>query len=1063
MSRVIHPLSSVVCGLILAWSVPPGFAEDDLAAPRILESCGVQGGLVIHLPCGDGRLTAALGADEGYVVRGLDANPANVEKARKHTQSRGQYGRVSVDSFDGKRLPLIGNLANLVVAESLGQVPLEEVMRVLAPGGTLCLKDEGDWATTVKPWPDNIDEWTHFQHGPDNNAVAEDDVVGPPRRMQWLAGPTWTRHHHADKGTDPTIRAVVSSKGRLFYTIDETESSNQRVPANWFLAARDAFSGVLLWKVPLHTTKFDRRLERVWRELIADGDEVYAQLGADRPLSALDAATGTVIRKYEGSEDLHEVIKYEDRLLVVTRQNVLLAFDAVTGKQVWSWGSGDDGPIVPLTLAADEDRVFVRTDESVRCLSIDDGKTLWQFVPEGAGKRTKLKWPREKLLVQDGVVLSSYGGKDPAVLNKDTYEYLGSHPRVHDYGARLAALSATDGALLWTTEYLPGLESMPGEIYVSGGLVWLGPDFSSPRDLHSGEVKWTRPLLNDLWTAGHHYRCYPGKATSNYILTAKRGIEMFDLTGEDHTRNNWVRGTCRMGVTPCNGLIYAPPHSCGCYMEAKLYGFWALAPGDERQGRAIGTDDDKRLREGPAYGNLQPPASSLQSPSAWPTYRGDPARSGSTDSSIPATLHQRWRTELGGRLSATTVADGKLFVAQIDAHTVHALDVATGESLWQFTAGGRIDSPPTIHAGLALFGSRDGNVYCLRASDGKLVWQFQAAPQATSAVACDQVESLWPVHGSVLVHEGIAYVAAGRSTYLDGGIALYGLVPSTGRIVAKTLLSSQHAEVMTPPSSEKREEMEDLFSQNHTDYKTFLAPDKSDAFSMAGALTDIMVADGESIFMRQLRFDRDLSEQTEKHPHLFSTSSLLDDREHNRAYWAFGTADFSRLPVAYPWIVSKNMAVPYGVMLACDNETVWGVRRKGKTFDYETFAAPRPDPAKESSLLPDFAERSGKMKPPEERWVADTSIRPRAIIRAGDKLALGGMSNRFDPKSPDAPMNLTYAGKGPGLLQLVTAANGAIVSERQLEAPPVWDGLTVAHNWLFIANRAGAIVCLGGE
>lgn len=1054
-------LPAVLCASALLLTGSVARPDDALDAGRILDASGVHGGLIIHLHCGDGRLTAALGADERYVVRGLDPDPHFVETARKHIRSHGCYGRVSADSFDGRRLPLVDNLVNLVVAETLGDVPLEEILRVLAPGGSLCLKNAGVWTTTVKPWPGNIDEWTHFQHGPDNNAVADDDVVGPPRHMQWLAGPTWTRHHHADKGTDPAIRAVVSSHGRLFYTVDETESSVRRVPASWFLAARDAFSGVLLWKVPLLTSTFDGRLERVWRELIADGDEVYAQLGADQPLSALEAATGAVIRHYEGTNDLHEVIKYQDTLLVITGLDVLLAFDVATGKPLWQWDPADEGPIVPLTLAADDGRVFIRTDQSIRCFSIAEGKTLWRFVPEGAGKRTKLKWPREKLLVKDGVVLASYGGKDPAVLNRDKYEYLGSHPRVHDYDAKLAALSAADGTPLWNTEYLPGLESMPGEIYVSAGLVWLGPDFSSPRDLHTGKVKWTRPLLEDLWTAGHHYRCYPGKATRNYILTAKRGIEMFDLTGENHTRDNWVRGTCRVGVTPCNGLIYAPSHSCGCYMEAKLFGFWALAPGDGAEGTKW-IDDDTRLHKGPYYNRLETPQHAATATTDWPTYRGDSARSGSTESRLPSALDQRWRADLGGPLSAITVAGGKLFVTRIDAHTVHALDAATGKSLWQFTAGGRVDSPPTIHAGLALFGSRDGRVYCLRAADGQLLWQFQAAPQTTSAVAYEQVESLWPVHGSVLVHGGIAYVAAGRSSYLDGGIVLYGLEPSTGRIVAKTQLASQHAEVLTPPSQEKREEMDHLFSQNQTDYKTFLAPDKSDAFSMAGALTDVMTADDDSIFMRQLRFDRSLTEQQDKRPHLFSTSSLLDGREHNRAYWAFGTADFSRTPVAYPWIVSKSMAVPYGVMLAFDENTVWGVRREGKNDDaYAVFASPRPDPAAKESLLPDFAERSGKKLPLQEHWVVDTAIRPRAIIQAGDRLVLGGMVNQFDPNDLNAPINTTYAGNGVGLLQVLSTVDGKKLADLQLEAPPVWDGITAAQNQLFIATGAGTVLCFG--
>ena len=33
------------------------------------------------------------------------------------------------------------------------------------------------------------------------------------------------------------------------------------------------------------------------------------------------------------------------------------------------------------------------------------------------------------------------------------------------------------------------------------------------------------------------------------------------------------------------------------------------------------------------------------------------------------------------------------------------------------------------------------------------------------------------MHGSVLFHRGVIYAAAGRSSYLDGGIMLYGLDP----------------------------------------------------------------------------------------------------------------------------------------------------------------------------------------------------------------------------------------------------------------------------------------------
>ena len=1055
----------LLLGLLVAMAGSLARADDPLTARQLMDLSGVRGGLVVHVGCGDGRLAAALHASGGHLVHGLDTDQSNVAEARRHLSEIGCLGRVSVDTFDGKQLPYVDNLVNLIVAENLGEVPPGELMRVLAPGGVACIASGGGWEITVKPWPENIDEWTHFQHGPNNNAVAEDSVVGPPRRMQWLAGPAWTRDHHHDKGTNPAVRAVVSSQGRLYYLLDETESSNMRVPSRWVLVARDAFSGVLLWKVPIQTTVYERRLEQLWRGLVADKQHVYAQLGTNRPLCALDGTSGKVIRDYQGTEDLQEVIKYEDTLFAVTGQNTLLAIDAETGRQLWQWDTGEEGPIVPLTLAASDGKVFIRTDASIRCLSASGGKMLWRFVPEGAKKRIRLKWPREKLLVAEGVVLCSYGGGDPTVLNRDKYQYLGSHPRVHEYGAKLAALSAADGSLLWTTDYLPGLESMPGEIYVSGGQVWLGPDFTSPRDLLTGEVLSTRPLLESLWTAGHHYRCYPGKATSRYIITAKRGIEMFDQSGENHARNNWVRGTCRVGVTPSNGLLYAPPHSCGCYMEAKLFGFWALAPESQTNNEERRTE--KRLQVGPAYGQIGNPSPVTGGSAHWWTYRGDSTRSGSSESSGPSAPKQLWKADVGGRLSAITVADGKLLVAQVDAHTVHALDPRSGQALWKFTAGGRVDSPPTLFGKLALFGSRDGWVYCLRASDGRLAWRFLAAPRELNAVAREQVESVWPVHGSVLVHHGIAYVAAGRSSYLDGGIVLIALDPTTGKPLHTTRLASEHAGVIDPPREEQRNKLDNQFSQNHTDYKTFLAPDRSDAFSMSGALADVLVVDGESIFMRHLHFDRKLARREEKLPHLFSTSSLLDEREHNRSYWVFGTADFSRTPVAYPWIVTKSIAVPYGAMLAFDEKTVWGARRGGKGHEdeYAVFAWPRPDPSHQESLLPDFETRTGQKKTntARESWVTELPMKPRAIVRADQTLYVGGMTNEFDPNDPSAPVNAEYSGQGQGMLRIVSASSGEALGELQLEAPPVWDGMAVSNGRLFVSTRAGAVVCFGEE
>jgi len=1054
--------------LALAWASWSGTCPA-ISPEQILRESGVRGGLVVHVGCGEGELTAALRAGEGYIVHGLDTDPANAQRARARVRSLGLYGPVSIDTFDGRRLPYVDNLVNLVVAEDLGEVPMAEVLRVLCPRGMAYVMRDGRWTRTVKPWPDAIDEWTHFLHGPDNNAVADDLVVAPPRRMQWLAGPQWTRNHHRDKGTQGAVRAMVSAGGRLFYMVDEATAANTSVPSRWFLVARDAFSGVVLWKKPVAAGLFPRRLEQLWRGIVADGDRVFVQMGMDRPLCALDAATGKVIASYPGTERLEELIKSGDRLLAVTDPRCVLALHADFAEELWRWAPPEGVAIVPLTLATSGGKVFIQTDQSVCCLSAETGEQAWCFVPKISGKRRRLSWPREKLIAAGDVVLCSYGGIDPQVLNRDKWEYLGSHPRVNEYAGTLAALSAADGRVLWLAAYKPGLESDPGDIFVIDGRVWLGPDFSEVRDLRTGRLERRESVLDRLWTTGHHHRCYPAKATSRYILTGKRGVEMIDLQGEEHSRNNWARGSCRTGVTPCNGLIYATPHSCGCFMEAKLYGFWALASQNEPRTEAV---EIERLEKGPAFPQIRNPKSEIRNPLDWPTYRHDPTRSGSAAATIASELKPVWNTRVGGRVTAPVIADGRLLVADIDAHRIVCLDADNGQEQWSFSTGGRIDSPPTVYRGLVLAGCADGRVYCLRLSDGALAWRFLAAPREINAVAFDQVESLWPVHGSVLVKDAVAYVTAGRSSYLDGGITLYALDPATGTLLHRTQLSSEHPGAADPPPEERRAAMEEMIAQNRTDYKTFLGPDRSDAFSMAGARSDVLVADADSIYLRHLRFDGRLVARKTPSPHLFSVSSLLDGAENHRSHWLLGTGDFSRTPVAYSWIAysagkwgEKSLSVPFGLMMVFDEQTVWGVRRnhlmrwkKQYPNDYVLFAQERPDRNDAVASLPDFRSEGVQLK-----WTAPLPLRPRAMVRGGDCLLIAGMPDTIDPNDLSGTGNAAFEGLREGLLLAVSCGDGKTRHRMQLESPPVWDGMAVAAGRLYLADRKGRVWCLAGE
>jgi len=387
-------------------------------ARRILDATNIKGGLIVHIGCGDGKLTAALHAGDSYLVHGLDTDAQAVQTARDYIRKLGIYGPVSVDIFDGKRLPYVDNLVNLVVAEDAGNVPEAELMRVLAPGGTLYTKKDGRWNRTIKSRPKNIDEWTHFLHDASGNPVAHDEVVGPPRHVQWVAEPRHTRSHEHI----PSIYALVSTNGRIFYIADEAAVSSIRQRPQWYLEARDAFNGIQLWKKPIgtwfpHIVNWGQTPRQLQRKLVAVGNRVYVTPGLHAPLTAVDAATGEILKVYENTLGTEEIVLHKGTLLLVVRsvtdervselakwvqlvkkkspldkretaeplvkrlrateakgEKAVLALDTDTGRLLWKKVGADAVGLRTLSLCADGDRVFFQNRRDVVCLDLGTGQ-----------------------------------------------------------------------------------------------------------------------------------------------------------------------------------------------------------------------------------------------------------------------------------------------------------------------------------------------------------------------------------------------------------------------------------------------------------------------------------------------------------------------------------------------------------------------------------------------------------------------------------------------------------------------------------------------------------------
>ena len=419
-----------------------------------------------------------------------------------------------------------------------------------------------------------------------------------------------------------------------------------------------------------------------------------------------------------------------------------------------------------------------------------------------------------------------------------------------------------------------------------------------------------------------------------------------------------------------------------------------------------------------------------------------------------------WEANLGGKLSSVSAAEGKLFVAQIDAHTVHALSAADGRSVWAYTAGGRVDSPPTIWRGRALFGCADGWVYCLRCSDGELVWRFRAAPEDRRVVAYDQLESAWPVNGSVLVHGDAAYCAAGRSSYLDGGMWLYRLDAATGRTLSETRIDHRDP---------------------NTGYQTKGA---TRGTNIPGALPDVLSSDGTSVYLRHLRFDLSGKPLSPDVPHLFSAAGFLDGSWWHRTYWLVGTAMGTnyggwpnvgnRVPAgrllalgdSTVYGFGRNQYIHHGAHVGIDGATVFHYRAAGdseRRFTYyQAFAAEQRVPAgaaKQPAKAGAKRRRAPASPPRTYRWTQKLPIMARAMVLTADLLLLAGSPDIFACDDPAGSLE----GRKGGTLLALAPSDGKQLAEYSLEAPPRWDGMAAAYGRLYIATTNGKVVCLAGK
>ncbi len=1088
--RMRAPWLILVLFFVLMVCSVQGATSQRNEARRILGRAGVNGGLIVHIGCGDGELTAALCANNRFMVHGLDTDTNHIERAREHIRSLNLYGKVSVETWGGKQLPYIDNMVNLIVSEDIGDLPMDEILRVLVPKGVAYIKQNDEWKKTTKPRPKEMDEWTHYLHDPSNNAVAHDTAIGPLRCLQWDGAPAYSRHHEYTS----SVAAVVSAKGRIFSIMDMGSRASIHMPPKWRLTARDAFNGIVLWEKSI-----DSWFNHLWplkdgpaqppRRLVAVGDSVYVTLGLEAPVSRLDAATGRILNTYEGTEFTEEILyssgvlfllkndesmnpkDYFPKLMICwdekkrTMQESegyllkpdsrdIIALNTYNGEMLWK----EEFPVEPLTLAADDENVYFHNWKQVICLDRRTGEKKWQSEPVVQRKSMGYVYGPTLVVYKDVVLFAD-----------------GRQKRI------ITALSRKDGTKLWDAPHYPaGHAGSPEDLLVVDGLVWCGKiaggkhsGVFTGRDPETGEVK--REFTPDFETYWFHHRCYRAKATDEYILTSRTGIEFVDIRAKQWETHHWVRGACTYGIIPCNGLVYAPPHPCACYLDAKLSGFCALAPSSQRT-RSESAPAEDRLVKGPAFG--EPLKRAGMDANQWPTYRHDANRSGATKAQVHLPISEKWSVDLGDELTSPVVADNRVYIASKKSHSVIALNAGRGRKVWTFTADGEVDSPPTVYRGLVIFGSKDGHVYCLRASDGAMAWRFRAAPLGMKLVSYGKLESVWPVHGSVLVKEGVVYCVAGRSTFLDGGMRFCRLDAATGDVLSERVFYDQQS-----PQKDVK------------------------ILNMPTALPDILSTDGDMVYMRSQAFDMEgnrvqtvdptlepldkATEQLGRGAHLFSPTGFLDDDAWHRSYWIFGKAFSS----GCNWWFRAGRYAPAGRIMVLDGDRVYGFGRQPALFvwshvlENHLFCSDSKADSAAISRVKQWSQKVGgrnavfnrrttRSTPllsrlaPRLHWsVKNPPLHVRAMILADDTLFVAGPPDVVDEdeafnqpgdqavRKKIEEQDAAYEGKRGALLMGVSTTNGETLFRLDLPDPPVWDGMAAAGGRLYLAMSDGKLLC----
>ena len=128
------------------------------------------------------------------------------------------------------------------------------------------------------------------------------------------------------------------------------------------------------------------------RRIVVVGDRIFVTLGFHAPVSAIDGATGRLLKEYPDTRSAGELI-HRDGTLYVARNTYepapgkeIMAVDTETGKTLWR-NNGYKGIAASIGyqkkhtnafITAGEERLFLADENDIVALNFKDGREIWK-------------------------------------------------------------------------------------------------------------------------------------------------------------------------------------------------------------------------------------------------------------------------------------------------------------------------------------------------------------------------------------------------------------------------------------------------------------------------------------------------------------------------------------------------------------------------------------------------------------------------------------------------------------------------------------------------------------